>query len=434
MYQHSLLWGLLEAWRAKKAFEWGSVLEFMGKIVNSKEFWEEEYDKGYNYRNWIISEMASLIKEGTKDDNHSFDSELLPKAEEILLKLADRTESQVTVMDDLVTAVLNSTRGKIFSAMINYCLRVAPISKKRKGDRWVDNIRTDFTKRLDRRVEPSLEFSVIVGEYLPNLYYLDEKWVIDNLNEIFPKYNDFYWQAAFTGYLFYSAQVYQILYFLLRENNHYTKAIETNFADPHITERLAQHICVGYLEDWEKLEDDGSLIRILIGKRNTRHLLEIVNFFWMQRDNPTLKLGEKIKPLWKLLFDMCIQSEQNPEIQKIISNLSKWLSLIDEIDEQILVWLMSSAKYIQADFNTTIFIDYLLKHARKTPANVGRIYLNMLDSGIYPDFKMEDIQELVQILYGHGQTEIANRICILYMKKGYNFLDVIYEKNRNVKA
>jgi len=300
-----------------------------------------------------------------------------------------------------------------------------------RSDRWIDDIRADFTKRLDRRVEPSFEFSVIVGEYLPNLYYLDEKWVIDNLNEIFPKDNDFYWQAAFTGYLFYSVQVYKILYFLLRKNNHYAKAIETNFVDPHVTERLAQHICIGYLEGWEKLEDHDSLISNLIGKGNTNHLSEIVNFLWMQRDNPTLKLKEKIKPLWKLLFDMCFKNEQNSEFQKIISNLSKWLSLIDEIDEKTLGWLMLSAKYIQTDFNTTGFIEYLLEHAPKTPERVGQVYINMLDFGIYPDYKIEDIQEIVRILYNKGQKEIADRICILYLRKGYDFLEPIYERHRN---
>jgi hypothetical protein len=217
----------------------------------------------------------------------------------------------------------------------------------------------------------------------------------------------------------------------LRENKHYEKAIETNFVDPHVTERLAQHICIGYIKDWERLDDNDSLIVHLIRKKIVGHLSEMVAFFWMQRDNPTLNLKKKIKPLWRLLFDLCSQNEVNPEFQRIVSNLSKWLSLIDEIDEETLRWLKLSAKHIQKDFNTAFFIEYLLKHTPKTPAKVGQIYLNMLDEGIYPDYDREDIQKIVQILYDQDQKEIADKICICYLREGFNFLEPIYERHRN---
>jgi len=434
MYQHSLLWGLLEAWRAKKTFPWGSLLEFMYRILTSEEFWKGEFGTGYNYRDWIISEIASLIEEGTKDDSHAFDPEHLPKTEEILLILIGRAASQVTVMDDLLTAVLNSPKGKLFSAMVDYSLRVARLLKKDQGDRWIPKIKADFSKRLDRQVEPGLEFSVILGEYLPNLYYLDKEWVTENLNYIFPKDNDHYWEAAFSGYLSYSVQVYKILYFLLRENEHYAKAIETNFADSHVMERLVQHICVGYIEDWERLDDTNSLIVNVIRKKTLVHLSEIITFFWMRRDNPTLNLKEKIKPLWRLLFNVCSENELNIEFQKIVSHLSKWLSLIDEIDEEILGWLKLSAKYIQKDFNTAFFIEYLLKHAPKTPARVGQIYLKMLDEGIYPDYDREDIQKIVLVLYDQNEKEIADKICIRYLTDGFDFLEPVYARHRNVKT
>jgi hypothetical protein len=431
LYQHALLWGLSKAWRAKKDFAWKGILNFVSQIVELDDFWNEKYEEGsYNYRNWIVSQIADLIEDGTKDDNHAFDAKLLPQAEKILLLLAEKTESDLSEMNDLVTSVLNSPKGKIFSAMINYSLRCARLFKREQEERWVEAIKQDFAKRLDRKVESSLEFSLTLGIYLTNLAYLDKKWVIDNINNIFTKDDNIHWKAAFTGYLFYSSVVYKDLYFLLRENGHYAKALQTEFSDAHITERLVQHICIGYLEDWEKLDDKTSLISKLIENRNINQLLAIVSFFWMLRDRLD-KIKAKVKPIWKVLFELLSQNEENPEYQKIISNLSKWLSVIDEIDEQALEWLKLSAKYTQADFNTSFFIEYLLKHAAKTPAKVGEIYLEMLNMGAYPEYKKEDIQEIVRILYEQGQKENANRIRNLYGAKGFDFLKTISEDHRD---
>lgn len=432
LYQHALLWGLSEAWRAKKDFTWEGILNFVFQIVESDDFWNEKYEKkSYNYRNWIISQIAELIEDGTKDDNHSFDAKLLPQAEKILLLLAEKTESDLSEMNDLVTSVLNSSKGKIFSAMINYSLRCARLIKSKQEERWVKAIKEDFDKRLDRKVESSLEFSLTLSEYLAYISYLDKKWVIDNINQIFLEDNDIHWKAAFTGYLFYSSIVYKDHYFLLRENGHYTKALQTEFSDAHITERLVQHICIGYLEDWEKLDDKTSLISKLIENRNVNQLSAIVNFFWMLQNKLTDKIRAKVKSIWKVLFELLSQNEENPEYQKIISNLSEWLSLIDEIDEQALEWLKLSAKYIQADVNISFFIEYLLKHAEKSPAKVGEIYLEMLNVDVYPDYKKENIKEIVRILYDQGQKDIANKICNLYGAKGFDFLRTIYEEHRN---
>jgi len=431
VYQHTLLQGLFEAWRANKEFNWDSLLTFMYKIIESDEFWNEKYKEGsYNYRNWIISQIADLIIEGTRDDKHAFDAKLLPQAEKILLILVEKTESDLSETHDIVTSVLNSSKGRIFSAMVNYSLRYARLSKKDPGERWIESIKEDFNKRIDRKFDSSLEFSVILGEYLANLIYLDKKWVIDNINRIFPRDDETHWEAAFTGYLFYSSPVYKDIYLLIRENNHYTKALQTDFIQAHITERLLQHICLGYIEGWEKLGDSTSLISKLIKDGNINQISEIISFFWMLRDKLNDKIKSRVKPLWKVLFELLSQNEENPKYQEVISKLSDWLSLIDEIDDDVFKWLKLSAKY-KTDSNTSFFIEYLLEHAPKTPVKVGEIYLEMLSAGVYPVYKKENIEEIVKILYEQSQKQIADRICNMYGAKNIYFLREMYEKYRN---
>ncbi|MCK4968590.1 MAG: hypothetical protein KAS12_06040, partial [Candidatus Aenigmarchaeota archaeon] len=427
MYWYALLLGLSDAWRSKKNFTWDLVLKFISDIVGSDDLWNEPSDVGiYNSKISIISQIADLIYEGTKDDNHVFDATLLSQAECILLHLAKNTEFNLTETNNLANSVLNSPKGAIFSAMMTYSLRYARLLKKETSELWAMNIKNDFDMRLDRKTETSLEFSLTLGKYLVNLAYLDKLWVTDNINKIFPKEDNIHWNATFTGYLF-SSRVNKELYFLLRKNNHYTKALQSEFNDTHSIEHLIQHICIGYIEDFEKLDDKTSLISILIEKKNISQILIIVNFFWMLRNKLTTKIKLKVKPLWNELYDLALKNEKNPEYQTIISNLSKWLSLIDEIDEQTLTWLKLSVKYIQIDYNASFFVESLLKHVKKTPEYVGELYFEMLNEGIFPEYKKEDIQKIVEILFQQGQKETATRIYNMYKSEGFEFLDEVWE-------
>jgi len=420
MYQYSLLLGLREAWASGKNFPLEDVFSFMSYIVDSEEFWEKQATGEENYRDWIVVELARFIEDGTKDDKHAFEAKFLPQAEKILLILAEKTKSDLAETGDLITAALNSPKGCIFLAMINYSLRIARLSGKDQVTRWATSIKSDFDKRLNRQVEPALEFSTILGEYLAHLYYLDEKWVTDNINRIFPKDNDVHWKVAFTGYLIYSRRVHKELYLLLRENGHYAKAIEIDFADRQATEGLAGHICIGYIEEWESLSDKTSLICRLIEQGNIDQLSEVIHLFWRFREKLDDKIKPKIKPLWGTLIGRLSQNKANPVYQRALSNLSTWLSLIDKIDDQISEYLKVSAPYIQKT-DEYFLIEYLLRHVSDEPAKVSEIYIEMLNAGVYPDIKQENIKEIVGILYDQGQRESAEKYVIGMEKKALSF-------------
>ena len=137
MYQHALIWGLYDAWHAEKTFPWNNVLKFISELIASGEFWSEiPGTVNYSYRNQLIGQIADLIKEGTKDDRHAFDSGLLPVAEEIVLILAEKTNFQIEEDNGFMYLALNSPRGQVFSSMINYSLRHSRLFGKDTA-RWV---------------------------------------------------------------------------------------------------------------------------------------------------------------------------------------------------------------------------------------------------------------------------------------------------------
>lgn len=430
MYQYALIRGLQEAWHANKDFAWGDILQFILKIITPEDFWNEtiEPEKRYDYRVQIVSQIADLIEEGTKDDRHAFDSSLLPTAEEILLILGRETKFQIEEDNGFMYLALNSPRGQILSSMVIYSLRYSRLLGK-ATERWAKPIKQYFDDLLSDPNQPPIEFYVTLGRYLPNLYYLDKEWVVSKVNQIFATTDDKAWEAAFTGYLYSTNAVYSDLYILLRQNGHYDKGLKIDFADSHCVQRIVGHICVGYLEEWEKLEDKKSLMTQLIDSGNIGKLSEIIGFFWMLRDNMTDKIKSKIKPLWKSLIDALSKKEHDLEYQKAISEISRWLSLVDSIDEQILEWLKLSAKYIETNLNSPFLIEYLLPHTAKTPDKVGQVFNAVLSAGNYPQYKKENIQDIILTLYSHQQKEIADMICNSYLAKGIDFLRPIYEEN-----
>ena len=429
-YQHSILSGLLNAWRDKREFDWTALLEFIHQTLSSEQFWTEPSEEPFNYRNWILSAAADLIAEGTRDDKHAFDTQLLPAAEKILMVLVEHTEPSMSTLEDLRFDVLNSLRGRVFSAMVDYALRYARINNAEQGIRWSQAIREDFTKRLDRSVESSFEFSFTLGNSLPYLLYLDEEWVINNIARIFPQQDESHWEAAFSGYLF-CARISEDCYSLLKKHGHYQKALNTDFKDPKVLGKLIEHVCTGWIENKQTLNDKTSLIYQLINGGKPKLLSEVVDFFWKEQYDTPDKVKSKVRPAWRALIDVLSQNSSKAEYQEILSSLSGWLELIDKIDEEILEWLKLSAKHVKQDFNLAFFVEALGKHVSQTPKEVGVIYLEMLNNEVYPDYPPTDIQEIVRILYNQGYKEDADKICYLYAAAGFDFLRSLYEEHRN---
>ena len=445
-YQSSLLHGFLTAWREKKEFDWAALLEFIHHILSSERFWSVQYKIGFNFRNWILSAAADLIAEGTKDDTYAFDVQLLPLAEEILLVLVQEAEPTIFTPADSSLDVLSSDRGKVFSAIVNYALRLARTNDAENMNcRWSYAIRADFTKRLDPSVEPSLEFSYTLGVYLPNLLYLDKEWVVENMGRIFPQHDENHWQAAFSGYLLNSRYPHANLYVWLKANGHYRKALNTNFADKEAQDRLVSHLCVGWIKDWETFDDDTSLIYQLINSRNPNLLSAVVHFFL--REGETLsqsndsekvkayeKVRAKVRPAWRALFEVLSRNSDEVAYRQILSPLSAWLGLVDEIDTEILEWVKASIKYIDKvpGYGMTLsrVIEALLRHVLITPKKVGEIYLEIPKSEMWylQGVKKGDVEKTVRILYSKECKELADAICKRFAEAGALFLGSAYEE------
>lgn len=430
-YQNELLRGFEEAWKNNKDINWENLLLFMKELIDNSSFWKEEKNSEvFDYNRWIADTIANLIQEGTRNDKHAFSPNLLPAAEEILLLLLKNNQNDMDMVNDLVTSVLNSSKGQLFSAAITYSLRYARVYMRTKEDRWIETIKCEFTERLDKTKEPGLEFSIVIGGKLPYLSYLDKQWVNQNFNRIFDLESPNHWEAAFTGYLMMTSTVYEEIYILLRTKGHYEKGLLYSFRDKHTEDKLIQNIAIGFLAGWDDLTDKEGLMIKLLETDNSEYLSKLVTYIWSSKKNIDEKLfRSKIKPLWGAIVKIISPKIDQDKYNIIASNLACWLTFVDLIDDDIYNWLQISVKVIEANWNSAIFLEDLRKHVVITPKLVGNLYLIMLNTGNYPDYNNEDIKTIVQELYNSKENETANRICNLYHLRGFEFLREIFEKN-----
>jgi len=429
-YQHEFLRGFEEAWRNDKNFDWNELLPFIKTLIEDNSFWSEKKEAGdYDYNRWIGDTIANLIEDGTKNEKHAFSPDLLPIAEQILLILLKNVKTDMGMINDLVTSVLNSSKGRVFMAAINYSLRYARLYCRDKENRWVKSIKSEFSKRLYKTKESSLEFSVVIGQYLIYLNYLDKKWVVDNFNRIFDLENDKYWEAAFVGHIVMTSKVYKEIYKLLRDNGHYEKGLSYPFKDKHVTKKLIQNIAIGYLAGWDDLNDAKGLQNKLLENNNPENISVLIAFVWSFRNKDDEVIKRRIKLLWKIIIEKVVQPNfDNDKYRILASALGKWLSFVEIIDDDIHEWLKLSVEAMDGGFNSSFFIEYLRKHVEKTPDRVGDLYLKMIENGALPTYKEEDIIAIVQTLYELEKKDIANRICNLYSSKGVEFLRETFEK------
>lgn len=422
MNQHELLDGLFEALRDGEDFEWDEILDYIQNIIDDDAFWEEEYSE-FNYRDWIIARIADIIEEKTRNDDNPFKMELLSKVSTVIIKLAGKSDSELYPMGDIVTSVLNSPKGKIYLAMLNFSLSYARLYRKDDEDKWYDSIKLCIEKKLDN---PPVELLVVLAEYLRFICYIDKNWIIKNIDKIF---SDVYWEETFTGYIIYHVNpFYEEIYKLVKNKGYYDKAIKTDFEDKEVVKSLVYQICSAYFFEYENLTDEDSLIFKLIQREDPVQLSGIVRFFLMQKDGNYEKAKPKIKPLLKILFDLVSENPDN--FQELIDDLVAWLVFFDEIDEEFFEWLMFSTKHIKR-LNFFI-VENLLNCMEKSPKEVAAIFIEILSNGTYPEYKKEYIIKIVGTLYEKGEKESADKICNLYGANNMHFLRPLYNEHNKL--
>ena len=427
-YQQAILRGFCNAQRDKIELDIGQVLGFMQQIVNEEIFWKEQYKKdGYNYRRWMISQIAEFASSILTDTEHMPEEQLLKQIKEVLLLLTEKTKSEKPGNTRLIDSYINDSRGKVFESLIEYAWQYARRFKNDETIRWEEEVKNVFEKGLS--IEDDWCLYVTFGRYLLQFMRLDKDWTEKNIQRLFPIDNFNMWKASFSGYLNIHT-LYTELYDLMKGGGHYSKAIETDFEDEHTNEYLVQSISLAYMLELEDLQEKSLMLR-LISREDVSQLREIINYIWSLRDDEHIEnKSNKVINLWRVLFGVFKKHTTDIYYQQMIINIGKWLGLVDDIDNEVEEWVKFTIDHVIEAWELNFFVENLLKYVDREPKRVADIYIYLIRRHIYPDFPEEKVIELVDSLYLRKTKQEADIICNNYLTAGHKFLIPTFQKNQ----
>ncbi|MDR4950637.1 hypothetical protein REB14_00405 [Chryseobacterium sp. ES2] len=420
--------GLEESWRNdKKEFKYNEIINAVFKILEKETFWDS-YNSNGEYNKWFVSNFLLFIEGGIRDGNQAFEVKSLPIIKNILFIILAKDSNDIYDYQDLSMTVLNNTKGKVYKIIFQYSLRLACIENK-KNERWDNQIKEFITTEIQKDENNPLLF-YIIGQFLPDINYLDKNWMNEDLCRLFPIVSEINWLAIMNGYFYYHRQPNKNYLKLFTLENHLQKALSLDLLEKQSVNNMVRQICTAYLYSFEGINLKGEIIQILIKSKSKKIISNLIYFFWSPNFPFESKVVNKIKLFWKEIYNHAIKLE-NKEIDKeILSGSCKWLNSIDIIDGKIYEILLNSIKYVTQSDRYYV-IEALSNHIYNSPKEVGLILLELFKIEVTYDISRGKLQEIVQILYKDDFKEIADQICILHGEKGFNFLRDLYNKFNN---
>lgn len=328
-YVRAFFTGLRDGLKAGRPFDWAPVLAFGRALLTSPWNMEPsnkrrlEQDSSWSPTNQSIAELLSA---GFEAEQGSIPLAQREVAWGVLRRLTDDAEPDSEYearyggsnMDPLHLSI-NTARGAAIHAAVRYALwrRRTEHGPPVAGDDSTDTnagfaampeVRELLERHLDLNLEPSLAVRAVFGQWLPWIVLLDEDWVREHLDQIFPlpESQRPYCEAAWETYLTYSrlfANVFDVLKF------EYGRAIERLDSKTSVTrrrgdpdERLAEHLMVMYWQGRLDLdEQDGLLPRFYIQAtaKIRRHALAFIGRSLRPEEEPIdPRIVERLQHLW----------------------------------------------------------------------------------------------------------------------------------------
>jgi len=430
-YAHEIISAYGELWNGKEKLPWdevwGYLLDFCSVVVRGEEFWSEESTQQREdfiaNRNWVVAAIGRLLEAGAKSDEHAFHEKHHRTVESLIAYLLEnQSGEEIEKNTDAVSMAINSPRGHCIEALVNLTLRECRLSDH-KNDKNHSSIWEYYQHYYDAELIRSkvgeYEFATLVTNYLPNFLYMSKEWVLSNLENIFDQTDYLKWFCAIQGYS-YVGTVYQEIYSYLAEHGDLLKVLDDKNIKDRVNERFIQQIAVAYLDGFENIEEEHSLLRILFCRKRPEELKQLIWFIWTLRnkeDKEGNTLKNKVYDLWLLLLDLADLSTK--EGRELASNLCHWAAFVDHLDEERKAILLTIAPYADESYNSSDLLESIAYLSNAQPIEANEIWLKILERSA-PDFPEEEIRKILSNLVAQGDKgkRIARSTVSEYLKKG----------------
>lgn len=435
---HAIIRAYNELWEKKASLPWNDVwsylLEFFSDIVRLRQSEETPFAVG---RREVVSAIAVFLESGAQSDDHSFHPDHHAAVESLIdyiLKNEKGAEFEKT--QEKVFTAINTPRGNCIQALINLTLLSCRLSHRDGSDDHSETwkrFQHYYDAELKRADFNEFEFSTLVTVYLSNFLYMSREWVLSNLDEIFDQANDMKWLCAMEGY-YYVRTVYQEIYRHLSEKGDLSRALDDEYIPGRVKSRVIENIASAYINDFDTLKDDSSMIKILVVDRRICPELEIlvhVVMSFQEIDGGGIR--NKIYELWPLLTDAADFSTR--EGRALASSLCRWSAFVDHLDAESMELLLKIAPYADESYNSRELLENLARLSEKQPFEANEIWLEILKRSA-PTYPEKPIRQILTNLIAEGDEgkRVAEETVDRYIKRGVASVSKLWmEISKNTK-
>jgi hypothetical protein len=413
-YQYGLIWGLKRAWEGAKEGgkdkdfwdnTWDKLMTFFEELLRPMSFWEESVEKDDSTtpnRDWIPPEVGDFLRSGTHSDEWAYPASLLPRGRVLIQRLLEHSQME-EAMDDLsdpMNRVINTKKGRVIEALFSHALRECRSADKEGDghDRVWSDLRPIFDKEVKLCQNANFEFSTLIGAYIVHAAYLDERWLRENILQLFPA------EHAVNRLCFISGMAHappsRNVYEILVGNNIVDDALRLEIKGEAVRDQLVRRIGVAYLKGGESL--DSSRMTYLFNSSWVSDLRRMVDLFWELRDKGLSDADKgKIMAFW----DKCAETPNlSPDFLSSLGRLSCYIHSIGERERGL---LLMSAPHVHRAFGFEFFVEDLIRLTRENASAVSQVLEKALDAQI-PSFDYKDrLKTLLRALYNAGQRQEA---------------------------
>jgi hypothetical protein len=401
-------------------YELTKALQFCEKIIEEKpELFEIEYSA-------TLDSINRFLREVTRNDElfeNSNDLRLVYEIIDVQLKKINENRSGVEGTKDYLTKAINTQKGKVLEALINYSLLICRLADKEKDSHekeW-----GDLESLYDTLINEKYDYvtASIFSRYLPNLIYLDKKWVQKSLKTVFNPQDQETWLAAVAGHA-YGKYVGSVMDFLVNDGQ--LKLILEAFENEEIEfqtyRRFIQFSAIHFL-----LNDGSDAIAPMLERSKDAELSELASSVRYLRDNLHDDFIPRVFELWRLLLKHIQRHEK--DFTNTLSGLSKWVVFIDSFENDEYKLLEQVMPFAFKPNHFDFFLDEWIRLVKIDPEKTADLLLMALKEKV-PYLEKEKMIEFVDYLLKSGLREKAEEISNILFENGSVFVTDHLQSNK----
>ena len=454
-YVREVIWGLWEALKNKRDFDWGPVLELCEWVVAQPYEIPGRDAKGLDWHKdphwgWSFKAVADLIHIGLEARECTIPFAFRARVWQMIAELAEDSEltpeHEAKYHTSPADGSINTTRGVAMHAVIEYALWVRRNIEKEPESVWrgfehVPEVETVLEQHLEPSHDPALAVRAVYGQHTFALDYLDREWTAAHVPRIFPhdEASKDYWSAAWDSFIRFAEPNADLFHRLEGEYRHAIAQLDASADEDYhrsrSVEKLAEELMLFYWNGELDSQDQNGLLSLFYEKTPSylrAHAIESVGrMLQSSKNDVSEEVVQRLKRLWISRLKAAREADEISVYQEELAAFGWWFASERFEENWALERLTESIEIGKGIEDKKQVVAYLTTLAVVMPHLVALALRLIVESASYSDVYLysDEAKEVLQSLLASDSKEargLARRTIDRLLSLGHrDFRDLV---------